>query len=102
MKVAIIGASGFVGVALTEEALRRGHTVTGIARQPEKITQSGALLHTVQADVFQEGGIAPLLAGHDAVLSAYNAGWTNPRIYEDTLAGSEAIQAAVRESASAA
>ena len=32
MKIAIIGATGFVGSAVLNEALQRGHTVTAIAR----------------------------------------------------------------------
>ena len=37
MKVALLGATGFVGSALLDEALRRGHTVTAIARHLEKL-----------------------------------------------------------------
>lgn len=94
MKIAIIGASGFVGTALTQEALRRGHTVTGIARDPSKII-AGAL--AVKGDVFDKGAVATLVKGHDAVLNAYNAGWTNPKIYDDFMAGSEAIEAGTRD-----
>jgi uncharacterized protein len=37
MKVALIGASGQAGSRILAELARRGHTVTGIARHPEKI-----------------------------------------------------------------
>jgi uncharacterized protein YbjT (DUF2867 family) len=37
MKVALLGATGFVGSALLKEALDRGHVVTAIARHPEKL-----------------------------------------------------------------
>jgi uncharacterized protein len=37
MKVAILGATGFVGSALLKEALDRGHTVTAIVRQTDKL-----------------------------------------------------------------
>ncbi len=36
--------------------------------------------------------------GNDAVISAYNSGWTNPNIYADFLRGSRAIQAGVKAS----
>jgi putative NADH-flavin reductase len=36
MKVAILGATGFVGTAILNEALDRGHTVPAIARHPRK------------------------------------------------------------------
>ena len=37
MKVALIGASGKVGQRLLKELTDRGHSVTAIARNPEKI-----------------------------------------------------------------
>ena len=38
MKIAVIGATGFVGSAILQEALQRGHEVTAIVRNPEKVT----------------------------------------------------------------
>lgn len=95
MKIAIIGASGFVGTALTQEAVRRGHTVTGIARDPSKIF-ADRQVKAVKGDVFDKGEVTTLVKGHDAVLSAYNSGWTNPKIYEDFIRGSESIEAGTR------
>ena len=40
MKIALIGPSGFVGSALLKEALARGHHVTAIARNPDKIEKA--------------------------------------------------------------
>jgi len=37
MKVALLGATGFVGSALLKEALERGHVVTAIVPDPEKL-----------------------------------------------------------------
>ncbi len=37
MKIALIGASGFVGSKILAEALQRGHQVTAIVRNPEKL-----------------------------------------------------------------
>ena len=39
MKIALIGATGFIGSGILQEALDRGHQVTGIARHPEKLPQ---------------------------------------------------------------
>jgi uncharacterized protein len=97
MQVAIIGASGFVGTALTEEALRRGHQVTAIVRHPEKVTIRHPHLTVVKGDALHPGELAPLLKGQDAVLSAYNAGWGNPRLYDDFLDASKEIQEAARQ-----
>jgi nucleoside-diphosphate-sugar epimerase len=40
MKIALIGATGFVGAKVLAEALARGHTVTGIVLHPEKLSFS--------------------------------------------------------------
>ena len=97
MKLAIIGASGFVGSHLLQEALQRGHRVTAIVRHPEKITIHDPHLTVKGCDVMDASALAPLLAGNDAVLSAYNSGWSNPNIYEDFMKGSAAIVRATRE-----
>lgn len=97
MKIVLIGASGFVGKAITKELLQRVHQVTAIARNPDKI-EVAENLTIVAADVFNEKEIVPALQGHDAVVSAYNPGWTNPDMYNEFLKGSKAIQSAVQKS----
>lgn len=83
--VILIGASGFVGSAILKEALYRGHKVTAIAPNPEKITVENPNLTIVKADATNTEILAELAKGMDAVISAYNPGWTNPRQYEETL-----------------
>lgn len=69
MKVALIGATGHVGSRLALELLKRRHSVTGITRHPEKAKpQEGLTLERADARVSAE--LAPLLTGHDAVISA--------------------------------
>lgn len=92
MKIAIIGATGFVGSKLVKEAADRGLQVTAIARNSEK-TETGNI-NKVSVDINNVDELSEVLKGHDTVISAYNAGWTNPNIYEDFLAGSRAIQEA--------
>jgi putative NADH-flavin reductase len=77
MKIALIGATGFVGSAILKEALDRGHEVTAIVRHPEKLT-THPKLRAEKGDVYHENEVARLVAGHDAVISAFNPGWTNP------------------------
>ena len=98
MKVALIGATGFVGTAILRELIDRGHEVTAIARHPEKLAIKSPLIHAVAADVMDKDQVAKAVKGSDVVVSAYNSGWTNPKIYEDFLAGSRAIQAGVKAS----
>ncbi len=73
MKVAIIGASGFIGHEILAEALRRGHEVTAIVRHPEKITVKDDHLTVKQGDITDAATVADLVAGNDAVISAYKS-----------------------------
>lgn len=98
MKIAIIGATGFVGSEVLKEALDRGHEVTAIARNTEEISAKNDLLKTVAVDVKQEKNLAEVLKGKDVVISTFNPGWTNPNIYEDYLEGAQSIQEAVKAS----
>ena len=92
MKIAIIGATGFVGSKLVKEAADRGLQVTAIARNAEKTETPNVT--KVSVDVNNVDELSEVLKGQDTVISAYNAGWTNPNIYDDFLAGSKAIQEA--------
>ena len=83
--VVLIGASGFVGTAILNELLNRGHKVTAIVRDPAKVTASNPNLKVVQADVTDTDVLIEASKGKDAVISAYNPGWKNPNIYEETL-----------------
>jgi putative NADH-flavin reductase len=97
MKIALIGATGFVGAPLLEELLQRGHQVTVLARNPGKLVSRKGLT-VVSADAQDATQVRQAVAGHDAVLSAYNPGWTVPDIHDQFLKGTRAIYAGVRES----
>ncbi|MBI2725783.1 MAG: NAD(P)-dependent oxidoreductase [Polaromonas sp.] len=96
MKIALIGATGFTGAPVLAELLSRGHQVTALARTPEKLqTQKG--LNVVKADVLDEKQVAAAVAGHDAVISAYNPGWSEPKIHDIFLQGSHAILQGIKQ-----
>lgn len=84
-KVVLIGASGFVGSALLKEALNRDFEVTAVVRHPEKINIQNENLRIKKADVSSLEEVYEVCKGADAVLSAYNPGWNNPKIYEETI-----------------
>ena len=69
MKIAVIGASGNAGSRIAAELARRGHSVTAIARNPEKIAAQANVTPT-RGDVMDQAGLARLLAGHDAAISS--------------------------------
>jgi uncharacterized protein len=77
MMIALIGATGNVGSRLLAELLRRGHDVTGIARHPERL-QSQPHVTVRRGDANDEQGLAKLLIGHDAVISAGRFVSVNP------------------------
>lgn len=97
MKIALIGATGFVGSAILKEALDKGIQVTAIARHPEKIKAQDHL-SIVKGDVKESDKLSEAIKGNDVVVSAYNAGWTNPDLYNEFLNGSQSIQKAVKKS----
>ena len=69
MKIAVAGASGRAGSRITAELARRGHNVTAIARNPDKIEPLGNVT-AVKGDVLDQAGLARLWSGHDAAVSA--------------------------------
>jgi uncharacterized protein len=96
-KVALIGASGFIGSQLVKELLNRGYQVTAIVRSVNKINNDDNNLKVFSADVFDTDKLVEVLKNNDAVISAYNPGWNNPNIYEDTIKGYRSIIEAVKK-----
>lgn len=96
MKIVLLGATGFVGSALLSEALDRGHAVTAVTRRPEKVASRERLI-VEPGDVYDAATLATLISGHEALISAFNPGWKNPRLYEDQVRGTAAIIAAVKQ-----
>ena len=97
MKIALIGATGFVGTPLVAELLQRGHHVTALARNPAKLAAQ-AKLTTQALDVNDADAVAAAVTGHDAVISAFNPGWDVPDLYAKFMQGHDAIVAGVERS----
>lgn len=77
MKIAIAGASGQAGSRLTAELASRGHAVTAIARNPEKIATLPGVT-AVKGDVNDRGALTALWAGHDAAISSVHFAVSDP------------------------
>ncbi|MDR7119130.1 NAD(P)-dependent oxidoreductase [Rheinheimera soli] len=71
MNIAIIGASGFIGSALTAEALSRGHQVTALVSRPERIEAADGLT-TNKVDVLDTQALTLALAEAELVISAFS------------------------------
>jgi uncharacterized protein len=69
MFVGLVGATGSIGSTVLDELVRRGHTVTAIARNVEKLTASDTV-KPLPGDMTVPSQLAELLTGHDVVISA--------------------------------
>lgn len=82
--VALIGASGNAGSRLLKELSDRGHRVTAIARNREKVAKLPGVT-AVKADVFDKAGLTAALRGHDAVISAVHFTASDPQFLIDAV-----------------
>jgi putative NADH-flavin reductase len=97
MQIALIGATGFVGSSILNELVGRNHQVTAVSRNSNN-EESNSGIRWVKADVNNVDALVKVLTGHDVVISAFNAGWTNPNLYNDFISGARAIQQAAKKS----
>jgi putative NADH-flavin reductase len=99
VKIILIGSTGFVGSHILDEALERGHEVHAVLRDINKMTKTHPNLSLIKADVMEEIELQDIFSsGYDAVISAYNPGWSNPDIYNDFITGYKSILNALKGS----
>lgn len=60
-----------IGKRIAEEAIRRGHQVTAVVRNPDKLSEYQEKMNIVRANAVDPSSIAEAVKGHDAVISAY-------------------------------
>lgn len=101
MRLALIGATGYVGAPVLREAVERGHTVTAIVRQVEKVP-SHPNITPKATDVQDAAQVSEAVAGHDVAISCFNPGGhdirTNPNFYRDIVEGTRSIIDGVKRS----
>jgi len=78
MRIALVGISGRIGRHLAREALARGHQVLGLVR--EGATAADLPAPTRGVDLFDAAGLAKVVRGHDALVSAYGAPADAPQL----------------------
>src|SRR5579864_9002025 len=71
MKVALVGATGFIGSKILAEAVDRGHVVTALCRHPENVLKHQNV-QAVFADVMDTPTLERLLFGHAAIIHSYS------------------------------
>ncbi len=70
MRIAIFGATGWIGGTVTREALNRGHTVTAIVRDPARLRFVHERLTVATGDATVPASVAATVAGKDAIVAA--------------------------------
>ena len=70
MKIVLFGATGNVGQRVAAEALRRGHEVTGVVRDPAAVPSPDSRMRLVKGDATNADSVASVARGADAVVSA--------------------------------
>ena len=97
MNIVLIGATGFVGSALRNEALARGHRITAVARDTGKLPAHDGLT-ACSVDVADTRTLADVARGADAVLSAFVGNRQGPDPGGDIERGYASIVEAVKRS----
>ncbi len=78
MKIALFGASGMIGQCVAQEALRRGHEVTAIVRDPARIQFRHPQLTLTEGNALNPESVTQVVAGHDVVVSAIKPSENQP------------------------
>jgi putative NADH-flavin reductase len=67
MNIVLIGATGAIGSRILDEALRRGHAVSAVTRDPRKLDARPGM--TIRAGSTSDGpGLTQVVRGHDAAV----------------------------------
>ncbi|MDX2141720.1 MAG: NAD(P)H-binding protein [Rhodospirillaceae bacterium] len=97
MRIAILGAGGMTGERLIAEALKRGHTVIGLARTPANIKGDPAKVERRFGDAFDRQSVIDGLKGADAVITTVGKRdlldkryWLNTEAHRNVIDGMKA------------
>ena len=91
MRIVVFGATGNVGQRVAREALRRGHEVVGVVRDPAAVQPPDPRVKLVKGDATDAESVAQAARGADAVVSAISPrpnarGLAAPRLVDNTRA----------------
>ncbi|WNV75900.1 NAD(P)H-binding protein [Geodermatophilus sp. DSM 44513] len=86
MRVAVLGATGRTGRPLVAELLRRGHDVSVLVRDPEKLGDLAASVRVVTGSSRDAAALTELVTGADAVVSALGPSGKDTTLHRETAA----------------
>ena len=95
MKIVLLGASGFVGSAILNEALGSWASSDRSCAQSRTI-EPHSELKIQTTDIYDSAALAAVVINHDALISAFNPGWKDPNLYADQVRGTTSILKAVK------
>ncbi|CAM2146418.1 NAD(P)-dependent oxidoreductase [Paraburkholderia tropica] len=85
MKIALLAATGRAGLTILAELVARGHSVVAVARNPSKLPEPlPGTVQVVRDDLGDAERLAQIIAGVDAVVSAFGPATSDPRFTTDT------------------
>ena len=93
-RIVVYGATGAIGSLITQEALQRGDTVVGVARDPTKLKISDPHYTAVAGDITNLDSFKSITKGADAVIiSVLDSGKNAPENSVSAQAAKVAVQA---------
>ena len=93
-RIVVYGATGAIGGLITQEALQRGDTVVGVARDPTKLAISDPHYTSVAGDITNLDSFKSITQGADAVIiSILDSGKNAPENSVSAQAAKVAVEA---------
>ena len=89
MKILLLGATGRTGKQIIEEALKKGHTISAIARDPEKL--KGYNIEITQGSPYDYITVEKAITGCDAVINTLNVSRKSENIWSPLAAPKDMI-----------
>jgi putative NADH-flavin reductase len=71
MNLVILGATGGTGLEIVRQAIERGHSVTALARSPNRLQPFGDRITVKQGNLLNNAELEQVIQGQDAVLSGF-------------------------------
>lgn len=96
-KITVIGGGGMIGRRIVQEMLDRGHVVSIVVRDREKVDDTHGRLSVVEGDVLDHAALAELVAGSDVVVSAVGTARAEEPDYSIYVRAAESLVTALRE-----